>query len=121
MSFSKIDLSEISLPCVEGAENILQKCVQVLADDFEADEVWLYGSCTKGCSHPESDLDFMVVRELKDLKRPSLEALKLLRPYHNEIGIDLFVITPEIWSKRQKNPNGVYADIIHRGKKLYAR
>lgn len=121
MPFSEINFSEISLPPVNGAKFILQKCIEILARDFEAEEVWLYGSCAKQTTHPDSDLDLMVVREMKNTKKPSLEALKLLRPYHNEIGIDLFVISPEIWNERRKNPNGVYADIVHQGKKLYER
>ncbi len=121
MLLSPINFSGISLPPIREAKAILQKCVEILADDFQADEIWLYGSCAKGTIHNESDLDLMIVRESKKSKKPSLEALKLLRPYHNKMGIDLFVITPEIWKQRKIKPNGVYADILYRGKQLYAR
>ncbi len=72
--------SELSLPSVPGAEEILKSCVQVLSEDFKADEVWLYGSCAKGSPAPDSDFDVP----------PTLVEVQVLQGEVEKLSLQLF-------------------------------
>jgi predicted nucleotidyltransferase len=112
----------IALPPWPGAAEAFDGAIQALIDEFGAEEIWVFGSCAGGKPTRDSDLDLMVVRSARpDCPRPSWEALRVIRPHHKVFGIDLFVITPELWSQRRLRPNGVYLDVVRHGIRVYAR
>ena len=112
----------IALPPHPGAAEALDAAGEALIHEFGAEEIWVFGSCARGQATRHSDVDLMIVRPPRPgCLRPSWEALEVVRPYHGIFGIELFVITPELWRKRQLRPNGVYLDILQQGKLIYAR
>ena len=112
----------IALPPRPGAAQAFDAIVQALIDNFGAQEIWVFGSCAYGHPTRDSDVDMMIVRSAQPgCLRPSWEALRVIRPYHGLMGIELFVITPELWRQRQQRPNGVYLDVVRHGRLIYAR
>ena len=114
--------TEITLPPWPGAAEAFDAAIEALISDFGAEEIWVFGSCARGSPTRHSDVDLMIVRSARpDCLRPSWEALAAIRPHHGLFGIDLFVITPELWCQRRQRPNGVYVDVVRHGKLIYAR
>ena len=112
----------IALPPWPGAAEAFDAAVEALIVEFGAEEIWVFGSCARGQPARDSDVDLMIVRSARPAcLRPSWEALATIRPHHGTFGIDLFVITPELWRQRRQQPNGVYLDVVRHGKLIYAR
>jgi len=111
----------ITLPPWPGAAEAFDAAIEALIDEFGAEEIWVFGSCARGQTTRESDVDLMIVRSARPAcPRPSWEALAVIGPFHR-IPMDLFVITPELWGRRRQKPQGVYLDIVRNGKQIYAR
>ncbi len=100
----------------------IDRAVAVLAGEFGADEVWLFGSCAAGEPDKDSDIDLLVVRpERSDSPRPSIEARLALSRNGIHRPFDLLVLTPERWREAKARPAGVYAEVLQRGVKLHER
>jgi predicted nucleotidyltransferase len=98
----------------------IRRAVRVLADDFGADEIWLFGSCAAGTADEHSDIDLLVVRpERADTPRPGVEARLCLSRHGVHRPFDLLVLTPARWRAVKERPAGVYADILERGIRLH--
>lgn len=111
----------IALPPHPGADEAFDAAIEALIHEFGAEEIWVFGSCARGCPTRHSDVDLMIVRSPRPgCLRPSWEALQSIRPFHI-FPMDLFVIEPGLWAERRKKPQGVYLDIVCNGKRIYAR
>jgi predicted nucleotidyltransferase len=101
---------------------VVQRTVDALAEDFGAQEIWLFGSMATGQSTEHSDIDLLVVRPARPGSlRPSVEARLCLFRRGICHPFDLLVLTPERWSQARQNPFGVYEEVLTRGVKLYER
>lgn len=99
-----------------------QAAAEVLAKDFDAEEIWLFGSCATGTTDDDSDIDLLVVRPPRpDSARPGVEARLCLSRRGIAHPFDLLVITPERWQAERAHPFGVFEEIVHHGIKLYER
>lgn len=98
----------------------LEQAVEVLAREFGACEVWLFGSAARGTTSEDSDIDLLVVRPARaDSPRPSVEARLCLSRHGIRRPFDLLVLTPERWREAQQRPVGVYEEVLQHGRKLY--
>ena len=111
----------VALPPWPGAAQAFDAAIEALIRDFGAEEIWVFGSCARSHPNRHSDVDLMIVRSARtNCLRPSLEALRVIRPFHI-FPMDLFVIVPDLWAARRQKPQGVYLDIVRNGKRIYAR
>jgi len=98
----------------------VEQAVEVLAREFGAVEVWLFGSAARGTTTEDSDIDLLVVRPPRpDSPRPSVEARLCLSRHGIHHPFDLLVLTPERWRQAQERPVGVYEEVLQHGLKLY--
>jgi len=98
----------------------VEQPVEVLAREFGASEVWLFGSAARGTTSEDSDIDLLVVRPARaDLLRPSVEARLSLSRHGIRRPFDLLVLTPERWNEAQQRPVGVYEEVLQHGLKRY--
>lgn len=98
----------------------VERAVEVLAREFGASEVWLFGSAARGTSTEDSDIDLLVVRPARpDSPRPSVEARLCLSRHGIRRPFDLLVLTPERWREVQRRPVGVYEEVLQHGRRLY--
>ncbi len=92
----------------------------MLAREFGACEVWLFGSAARGTTSEDSDIDLLVVRPARaDSPRPSVEARLCLSRHGIRRPFDLLVLTPERWREARQRPVGVYEEVLQHGRKLY--
>ena len=83
---------------MKAIQDDIDQAVAVLAQEFGAAEVWLFGSAAIGVADEHSDIDLLVVREGRpDCARPSVEARLCLSRQGVHQPFDLLVLTPEQW------------------------
>jgi predicted nucleotidyltransferase len=76
----------------------VEQAVEVLAREFGASEIWLFGSAARGTTTQASGIDLLVVRPARaDSPRPSVEARLCLSRHGIHHPFDLLVLTPERW------------------------
>jgi len=93
--------------------------VQVLVDQFQAQRVILFGSYAYGHPDEQSDVDLLVVKEMRSSPlRERLRIRKAWEPLHARQGylsIHLLVETPQSHADRLDHAAGFYDDINERG------
>ena len=83
---------------------IAEQLSRAMARDLPIQTAFLFGSAARGTATRTSDIDLVVVMPT-DARL--VDRLNPLLPYWSEIdvGLDLFVLTPEEWAGWQRNPN----------------
>lgn len=104
------------------APSLSQK-IQWLLEDLKAyqpEKIILFGSAARGDVDEYSDLDVAIIkRTTAPFVARSVEAVKLLR---RGIGpVDLFVYTPEEFSRMRENENPFIESILKEGAVLYEK
>ena len=104
--------------------DIIQSKIQAIADkiatEYKPEKIILFGSYAWGKPHKDSDLDFFIIKKTDDpmLKRMvDVDRLFLRR----EFAMDFLVYTPEQVKKREEIGDRFVADILNKGKLLYAK
>jgi predicted nucleotidyltransferase len=103
------------------AEDVLPEIVRRLVDEFDPEEIILFGSRAWGQPRPDSDYDlFVVVSESED--RPLQRAVKA-HECLSELGIskDVVISTRERFDRMSRVPASLEAKIRNRGVVLYGR
>jgi predicted nucleotidyltransferase len=98
-----------------GAE--LSRIVTALVDDFGARRVIAFGSCTRGESTRDSDVDLCVVYDATrtprcDASRLADECVSRVQP---RLSTDLLVVSLERWARETKRPCGLWREIAEGG------
>ena len=81
--------------------------------------ILLFGSAVEGQVGRDSDLDFLVV--IPEGQQPDIVADRLntsVRP--RPMPCDFVVVTPSVLERHRHNPGLVYAEILERGREVYA-
>lgn len=101
-------------------DNILDEFKHRIVPRFRPQRVILFGSYAGGSPGPDSDLDILVVMEVKGSTRQTANEIDLLMADRN-IPMDFIVLTPEQYDK-QKNIIGTMVRQADReGKVIYER
>lgn len=100
-------------------EAALQKSLPLLINDYQPEQIWLFGSLVTGEIHEWSDIDLMVVKETDQrfLDRTK-ELFYLLRP---EVGLDIWVYTPQEFQQLLQEQPFVQDEIVGKGKLLFCQ
>lgn len=96
----------------------LRRVTHILAHDYGAQKIFLFGSLASGHVHEWSDLDLVVIKQTNKrfLDRIS-EVLELTSP---KVGCDIIVYTPTEFDQMASTGNSFIRDEIgSRGKVLY--
>lgn len=91
--------------------------VAVLVKEYQPEKIILFGSFASGMVHEGSDLDLVIIKETS--KRPidrQVEVYGLVKP---EVGIDLFIYTPQEFRDLESIGFSLVKEIVAKGKVLY--
>jgi len=101
-------------------EEELARIVRVIAENFDAEKILLFGSRAEGRAAPDSDADLLVVMRT-DL--PYYEREPAIRSvlWPHDLPLDLLVFTPEEAAPLEKEPFSFVGEILRTGKVLHAR
>lgn len=98
-------------------QRALDRIVAVLVKEYTPEKIILFGSFATGLVHEGSDLDLVIIKETS--KRPidrQVEVYGLVKP---EVGIDLFIYTPQELKDLQSVDFSLVKEIVAKGKVLY--
>ncbi len=107
---------------IKEAKKILANIVSRLRQDYEPEQIILFGSYAYGKPTDESDLDLLIV---KDTREPILarwmRVRKLVSDLRRGIAFSPIIVTPSELEKRLRKGDQFFEEILQRGKKLYVR
>jgi predicted nucleotidyltransferase len=92
---------------------------QQIAEKFDPERIILFGSYAYGKPKPWSDVDLLVVMDTTISNRN--QAVAIARALQYRFGLDLIVRSPEQIEQRLAMGDFFIAEILHKGKVLYAR
>jgi len=88
-----------------------------IAEQFDPEQIILFGSRARGRPRRDSDVDLLVVMRFRGLSaRKAAEILNRVEP---EFAVDLIVRTPQDVRRRLACKDPFFGDIVRRGKVLY--
>lgn len=94
--------------------------VNRIVRQFSPDKIILFGSFARGNTHPDSDVDLLVVMPVTGSKRK--KAVKIGVALHDiPISKDVIVVTPEEFEWRKDIVGTIEWPAFREGKILYAR
>lgn len=101
-------------------EKKIQKIADKIVAEYRPEKIILFGSYAWGNPHQDSDLDFFIIKKTDDpmLKRiVDVDRLFLRRDF----AMDFLVYTPDQVKKRKEMGDQFVANILNKGKLLYAK
>lgn len=98
----------------------INEMVRMIADQFDPDQIILFGSHARGGSDMDSDVDLLVVMEVSGSKRQ--KAIEIDSALF-EIGVpkDVIVVTPEEVERYRDVVGTIIYPAVHEGEVLYRR
>jgi len=107
------------LPEAQGVRREIRKMVERIIERFHPERIILFGSHARGEATPDSDVDLLVIMDVKGSKR---EAQLQVRHALHDIRIpkDVVVSTPEEFIWRQKIVGTIERRAVREGKVQYA-
>ncbi len=104
------------------AKKILNNIVTRLRQDYDPEQIILFGSYAYGNPTDESDIDLLIV---KDTNESVLERWVRVRKMVSELrtgfAFSPIIVTPSELETRLGKCDSFFEEIVKRGKKLYAR
>jgi predicted nucleotidyltransferase len=101
--------------------DIIQVMLARLLSGYAPEKVILFGSYAYGRPRPDSDIDLLVIKETADRFIERLwRVRRLLSDPKRTVGLELLVLTPQELSRRLAIGDQFLAEIVERGKVLYA-
>lgn len=89
-----------------------------IAEQFHPDQIILFGSHAKGESHPDSDVDLLVIMPTRN---EIDQSLRISLALETTLPVDLIVRTPKHWESGLADGDWFLRDIQKTGKVLYAQ
>ena len=101
--------------------NQIQKFVIEIAEGYQPDKIYLFGSYANNTATPDSDIDLFIIKNtnLKKAQR-NIEVRAAIKTYPY-IGMDIIVYTPDELQSGMKDVVNIGKEAIKTGKLLYER
>lgn len=102
-------------------EQITQPIVERLRSGYAPLKIILFGSYATGTSKADSDIDLLIVKETNERFIDRWVAVrKILSDPYRKVAIETLVLTPQEISDRLARGDQFVAEIIKKGRVLYA-
>jgi predicted nucleotidyltransferase len=103
-----------------STEEHIRKMVSRIVRQFHPEKVILFGSHARGSGGPDSDVDLLVVMDVRGSRRE--KALEIGVALHDiPVAKDLLVVTPQDFEWRKDVVGTIERPAAREGKLLYAR
>jgi predicted nucleotidyltransferase len=105
----------------QKTEHILDKIVNTLAEEYEPDQIILFGSQAYGSPDQSSDIDLLIIKNSKATPyQRAIQVRRLLRDPERLIPVDFLIITPTELQERLRRGDQFLQIILAQGKVLYS-
>jgi len=106
----------------QTSQDIAESIVKKLVAEYEPERVVLYGSYAYGNPDRDSDIDLLIIKETPDRFIDRWTTVhRILNGTHPSIPLEPVVLTPAELDQRLAAGDQFVADILDKGKVLYAR
>ncbi len=96
----------------------IDDAVRRIVDQFHPVKIILFGSYARGAAGPDSDVDLLVVMDVRDSKRQQAVEIDLALS-DRTFPLDLIVVTPEEFEKYRDIVGHILYPAVREGKILY--
>lgn len=96
----------------------IDDAVKRIVDRFHPAKIILFGSCARGSAHPDSDVDLLVIMDVKESKRRQAVEIDLALA-DRTFPLDVIVVTPEEFEKYRDVVGHILYPVVREGKVLY--
>lgn len=103
----------------EVTEKKIAEVAEKIAEVYKPEKIILFGSYAWGEPHKDSDVDLLIIKKTDDARKIAMEIDGSIFP--RPFSIDLLVLTPESVERERKAGDFFIADILTKGKVLYAK
>jgi predicted nucleotidyltransferase len=98
---------------------LIENMAARIAEEYQPDQIILYGSQATGKARPDSDVDFFVIKQTTEsFFRRCASVKRLLRDLRGKTSISPIVLTPEEVTKRLERGDQFIEQILERGIRL---
>jgi len=102
-------------------DKMTKEIVSKLVKDYNPEKIILYGSYAAGNYNDDSDIDLLIIKETEDRFIDRWVAVrKILTDRNRKIPLEPLVLTPYEISSRLERGDQFIAEILDKGKLLYA-
>ncbi len=101
-------------------DRTLKRMVNRLVQDFDPEQIILFGSHARGTARPDSDIDLLVVLPFTGSKRAKQVEMRLAL-HAIPVPKDIIVATPEEISRQRDIVGTIIRPALREGKVLYER
>ena len=99
------------------SERLLRDVIRRVVEAVHPEKIILFGSAARGEMGPRSDLDLLVVKNVRNRRETAWTIERNLRG--TGIGVDLIVATPEDLRRYGDSPALVYYPALKEGRVIY--
>ncbi len=97
----------------------IKEAVQEIVDFEQPKRVILFGSAARGATHPDSDVDFLVVTR-DEVESPRKESVRIRQALEDFLmPMDILVISEKRLKELGDQPGLVYREALRTGKVVY--
>ena len=105
----------------QDIETVIQSMLSKLIADYHPQQVILFGSHVYGEPDLDSDIDLLIIKDTSDRFIDRwVKVHHILTGTHHSIALDTLVLTPQEIEKRLARGDQFIAEILEKGKVLYA-
>lgn len=97
----------------------IHKLANQIAEEFQPEQIILFGSYAYGKPTPDSDVDLLVILPFQG--RPFYKSLEILRHVNPSFPIDLLARQPEDTARRYREGDPLIREALDHGTILYER
>jgi len=101
-------------------EKILQEIIKRIVEAVAPEKIILFGSAARGEIGPDSDLDFLVIRECDNERKMAWEIRRSLLEIRPIVPIDIIVVKPEVLNRHKDTIGYIYRPALREGRVVYA-
>ena len=105
----------------QDIKTVIQSMLQKLITEYAPRKVVLFGSHAYGVPGPDSDIDLLIIKETSErfIER-WVTVQRILTGTHRALPVETLVVTPQEIETRLAIGDQFLAEILERGKVLYA-
>jgi predicted nucleotidyltransferase len=109
------------MTAAEEIEVITQEMLAKLVATYRPQKVILFGSCAYGRPHADSDIDLLIIKETSErLIDRWVTVRRILSDPKRTVGLEVLVLTPQEVENRLSIGDQFIAEILEKGRVLYA-
>lgn len=105
-------------------KEIIERIVEKIKDNYNPEKIILFGSYAYGKPTKDSDIDLCIIKKETTVTSPidrSVEVRRILAEENRQVALTPIIYTPEEIEYRLSIGDDFIAEVLEKGKILYAR